>query len=32
MGIGKLSEPGPGLMPFGTDILLEIPSLADLLF
>jgi len=31
MGIGKLSEPGPGLMPFGGGILLGILSLADLL-
>jgi putative tricarboxylic transport membrane protein len=31
MGIGKLNEPGPGLMPFGAGILLGILSLADLL-
>ena len=31
MGIGKLSEPGPGLMPFVGGILLGILSLADLL-
>jgi hypothetical protein len=31
MGIGKLNEPGPGLMPFGGGILLGILSLADLL-
>lgn len=31
MGIGRLSEPGPGLMPFGGGILLGILSLADLL-
>jgi len=31
MGIGKLNEPGPGLMPFGGSILLGILSLADLL-
>jgi hypothetical protein len=31
MGIGKLNEPGPGLMSFGTGILLGILSLADLL-
>jgi hypothetical protein len=31
IGIGKLSEPGPGLMPFGGGILLGVLSLADLL-
>ena len=31
MGIGKLSEPGPGLMPLGGGILLGILSLADLI-
>jgi uncharacterized BrkB/YihY/UPF0761 family membrane protein len=31
MGIGKLNEPGPGLMPFGGGILLGILSFADLL-
>ncbi len=31
MGIGRLSEPGPGLMPFGGGILLGILSLGDLL-
>lgn len=31
MGIGKLNEPGPGLMPFGGGILLGILSLADLI-
>lgn len=31
MGIGKLNEPGPGLMPFLGGILLGVLSLADLL-
>lgn len=31
IGIGKLSEPSPGLMPFGGGILLGILSLADIL-
>lgn len=30
MGIGKLNEPGPGLMPFGAGIFLGILSLANL--
>lgn len=30
MGIGKLNEPGPGLMPFGAGIILGILSLVNL--